>query len=58
MGKAKTRGIIIKMVSLAGTGFFYTTRKNPINMPNKLLLRKFDPVIRQHVLFRVCGACE
>jgi large subunit ribosomal protein L33 len=48
----KIKGAIIKLMSMAGTGFFYTTRKNPRN-PIKLLLRKYDPVLRQHVLFKV-----
>jgi len=27
------------------------TRKNPRRVPEKLILRKYDPVVRQHVLF-------
>ena len=27
------------------------TRKNPKTVPNKMVLRKYDPVVRQHVLF-------
>jgi len=41
----------IKLVSMAGTGYFYTTSKNP-KLPEKLLLRKFDPMVNQHVLFK------
>ena len=44
-GKAKT--ILVKMLSTAGTGFFYTTKKNPRNVAQKLMLRKYDPVVRQ-----------
>ena len=45
---------VIKLVSLAGTGYFYTTRKNPKTATTtKLLLRKYDPVLRRHTLFRV-----
>jgi large subunit ribosomal protein L33 len=50
----RLQNIVIKLVSLAGTGFFYTTTKNPRNMTSKLTLRKYDPMIREHVLFRVC----
>jgi ribosomal protein L33 len=31
--------------------FFYTTRKNPSTVQHKLGFRKYDPVVRQHVLF-------
>ena len=40
----KVKGGVIKLVSLAGTGFFYTTRKNPKAATKKLLLNKYDPV--------------
>jgi large subunit ribosomal protein L33 len=43
--------MLIKMVSQAKTGFFYVTSKNSVNTPGKLVLRKYDPVVRQHVLF-------
>ncbi|VFP84504.1 50S ribosomal protein L33 [Candidatus Erwinia haradaeae] len=42
----------IKMLSSAGTGHFYTTTKNKRNKTDKLELRKFDPVVRQHVLYK------
>lgn len=42
----------IRMVSTAGTGFFYTTKKNRRNTPDKLTLKKYDPVIRKHVEFK------
>jgi len=42
----------IRMVSSAGTGFFYTTKKNRRNTPDKLSLKKYDPVIRKHVEFK------
>jgi len=43
---------IIKLVSTAGTGHFYTTTKNPKLSSQKLELKKYDPVIRKHVLYR------
>lgn len=43
---------IIKLVSTAGTGHFYTTTKNPKLQSSKLELKKYDPVIRKHVLYR------
>lgn len=42
----------IKLLSTAGTGYFYTTTKNKRNTPEKLEFLKYDPVIRQHVLFK------
>ena len=49
---AKANSIMIKLVSSAGTGFYYTTRKNPRSQTEKLSLRKFDPVARKHVIFK------
>ncbi len=40
------------MVSSAGTGHFYTTSKNKRTMTGKLEMKKFDPVIRQHVMYK------
>lgn len=42
----------IKLVSSAGTGHFYVTTKNPRGQSEKLELRKYDPVIRQHVIYK------
>jgi large subunit ribosomal protein L33 len=47
---------IIKLVSTAGTGHFYTTTKNPKTQSGKLQLSKYDPVIRKHVLYREAKA--
>ncbi|KAI9910050.1 hypothetical protein PsorP6_010841 [Peronosclerospora sorghi] len=51
MAKGKAKNVVIKMLSSAGTGFFYTTTKNPRNVTWKLSLRKYDPIVRQHVVF-------
>ncbi|SHE65209.1 LSU ribosomal protein L33P [Modicisalibacter ilicicola DSM 19980] len=42
----------IRMVSSAGTGHFYTTDKNKRNTPDKLEFKKFDPVVRKHVMYK------
>ena len=42
----------IKLVSSAGTGHFYTTYKNKRNTPNKLEFKKYDPVVRKHVIYK------
>ncbi|MEM1350067.1 MAG: 50S ribosomal protein L33 [Myxococcota bacterium] len=41
----------IKLVSSAGTGYFYTTMKNKRKTPDKLRLRKYDPKVGKHVEF-------
>ncbi|MDX8034708.1 50S ribosomal protein L33 [Lentzea sp. BCCO 10_0856] len=52
MAKSTDIRPIIKMRSTAGTGFTYVTRKNRRNDPNRLVLRKYDPVARKHVEFK------
>ncbi|KAG0379394.1 54S ribosomal protein L39, mitochondrial [Mortierella sp. AD032] len=47
--KAKARTIIVKLLSTAGTGFFYTTRRPRTTA--KLSFMKFDPRANQNVLF-------
>lgn len=42
----------IKLVSSAGSGHFYTTTKNKRNKTEKMELKKFDPVVRQYVLYK------
>ena len=49
---AKPTSILIKMVSSADTGFFYVTRKNPRTKTEKMEMKKYDPVVRKHVVFK------
>ena len=42
----------IKPESSAGTGHFYTTTKNKKLMPEKMVIKKFDPVARKHVEYK------
>jgi large subunit ribosomal protein L33 len=42
----------IRLNSSAGTGHFYTTTKNKRTMPEKLEIKKFDPVVRKHVMYK------
>jgi large subunit ribosomal protein L33 len=42
----------IRLVSSAGTGHFYTTSKNKRLHPEKMEVKKFDPRIRQHVMYK------
>ena len=50
--KAKDLRPIIKLKSTAGTGYTYVTRKNRRNNPDRMVLKKYDPVVRKHVDFR------
>jgi large subunit ribosomal protein L33 len=49
---AKPATILIKLLSTAGTGFFYVAKKNPRKTTEKLTFRKYDPVVRKHVEFK------
>jgi large subunit ribosomal protein L33 len=52
MAKGNDVRPIIKMRSTAGTGYTYVTRKNRRNDPDRLVLKKYDPVARRHVDFK------
>jgi large subunit ribosomal protein L33 len=49
---AKAASVKIRLVSEEGSGFFYVTKKNSRTMTDKLTLRKYDPKLRKHVLFK------
>ena len=42
----------IRLVSSAGTGHFYTTDKNKKTTPDKMEIKKYDPVVRKHVAYK------
>lgn len=42
----------IRLVSSAETGHFYTTSKNKRTHPDKAEVKKYDPVVRKHVLYK------
>ena len=42
----------IKLNSSAGTGHYYTTTKNKRTMTEKMEIRKYDPVVRKHVIYK------
>ncbi len=50
MAKAST--IKIKLNSTAGTGYYYVAKKNSRTMTEKMVVKKYDPVIRKHVEFK------
>ena len=49
---AKPTTLKIRLVSTAGTGYFYVTKKNSRTMTEKFLMKKYDPVARKHVEFK------
>lgn len=49
---AKSARDKIRLNSSAGTGHFYTTDKNKKTKPEKLEVKKYDPVVRKHVLYK------
>jgi len=42
----------VRLISTADTGHFYTTTKNKRNTPDKMEIKKFDPVIRKRVAYK------
>ena len=49
---AKSNRDLIRLVSSAGTGHFYTTSKNKRTKPEKIEFMKYDPVVRKHVIYK------
>ncbi|KZT24314.1 hypothetical protein NEOLEDRAFT_1179310 [Neolentinus lepideus HHB14362 ss-1] len=47
--KSKARTMIVRLVSTAQTGFFYTTQR--LRQGPKLSAVKYDPKVKQRVLF-------
>lgn len=50
--KSKRNSIAFKLVSTAKTGYFYIARRNPKQKQEKMLFKKYDPVVRKHVEFK------
>jgi large subunit ribosomal protein L33 len=49
---AKSNTVQIKLESTAETGFYYVTMKNPRKSTEKMSVKKYDPVVRKHVMFK------
>jgi large subunit ribosomal protein L33 len=49
---AKPATIKIRLNSTAGTGHFYVTKKNARTMTEKMVVKKYDPVKREHVEYK------
>ncbi|WP_409180173.1 50S ribosomal protein L33 [Amycolatopsis sp. VS8301801F10] len=52
MAKSTDIRPIVKLRSTAGTGYTYVTKKNRRTNPDRMVLRKYDPVARKHVEFK------
>jgi large subunit ribosomal protein L33 len=48
----KHKGVLVRLVSSAGTGYFLVKHRNPKTQSQKLSFRKYDPVVRKHVQFK------
>ncbi len=42
----------IRLMSTAGTGHYYTTTKNRRLHPEKMEVKKYDPRVRKHVVYK------
>ena len=42
----------MKLLSTAGTGHFYVATKNKRLHPDKMNVKKYDPVVRKHVDYK------
>lgn len=49
--KSNTKRKLVGLVSEGSGVRAYYTKKNTMNNPDKLTLRKYDPVLRKHVIF-------
>ena len=52
MSKKKSKNLLVKLVSTAGTGYYLVKRRNPKTLTEKLSFRKYDPRVRKHVEFK------
>ena len=43
---------VSKLKSTAGTGYTYVTNKNKVNTRDRIELKKYDPIVRKHVIFK------
>ena len=48
---AKATKLKIKLLSTAGTGYFYVTTNNSRTNTDMLLFNNYDPVAKKHVVF-------
>ncbi len=49
---SKKKRIKIKLVSSSGSKHFYTSVKNKKNSNKRIILKKYDPIIRKRVIYK------
>ena len=49
--KSNTKRKLVGLVSEESGNRTYYTKKNTMNTPDKLSLRKYDPILRKHVVY-------
>ncbi len=49
---AKPTTIKIRLNSTADTGHFYVAKKNSRTMTEKMVVKKYDPIVRKHVEYK------
>ncbi|XP_037384203.1 39S ribosomal protein L33, mitochondrial [Talpa occidentalis] len=49
LAKSKSKVILVKMMSEAGTGYTFNTKRSRLR--EKLTLLHYDPIVRKRVLF-------
>ncbi|XP_072407444.1 large ribosomal subunit protein bL33m [Chiloscyllium punctatum] len=49
VAKSKSKSILVRMVSAAGSGYCFNAKRSRLR--DKLILRKHDPIVNKHVLF-------
>lgn len=54
MAKKKGNVVRVRLKSSESPHCYYTT-KNKKNIPDKMELMKYDPVVRKHVLYKESG---
>ena len=47
-----SKRVIIHLQSTEGSGYRYTITKNKRLHPDRMELRKYDPVLKRHVIFK------
>ena len=43
---------IVQLESTEGSGYRYTVTKSKKNHPGRIEYKKFDPILRKHVMFK------
>ena len=51
-GKSKNKNVVIIKLRSTESPYTYTMKKNKRNNPDRMQLKKYDPVVKKHVLFK------